>query len=1237
MSNPAADYPTAIHTATDTSVDSNLALGATVPKHTDVHGKVEQEIVAIETKIGTGSSPASSATTGQAIIKQADGTTKWATPAGGSGSGDMTKAVYDAAAVNEQLVGLTASQTLSNKTLTSPVVNSPTGIVKGDIGLSNVDNTSDATKNSASVTLTNKTLTTPVINGISTGTGVASSSTANTLGLRDANSVLYSSAAQQSYVTTATAGGTTVLSAASSSFYRYFTGTQNQTVTLPVVSTFTTGYSWYFVNLSTGQITIQSSGGNTVVVLASNTAALVTCILTSGTTAASWNSVYYSALVASGKSLSANNTITFAGTDGTTMTFPNTSATIARTDAANTFTGVQTMTSPVVNTGVSGSAIDTDSTMAANSDTILSTQKAVKTALATKPTAVLDIDGSLAANSDANVTSQKAAKTYADTKIPNTTVSAKGSLITATAASTPVELAVGTNGQTAIADSTQSTGLRYVSPGGDTSGTFDALTVPVLTPKRLGTLGAISHSWAAGSALSSTGTPQFEEQGNIGRLMGMMSITNENLEHMGIAGSYLSRNYSALGTLFAGWAGVYTYVYPSSAVNINDVATSIRSTPAVAESRAWAIVHGINDAAIYGLNTTATNFTQTTLAWSNALTAVISRLRAGALYSSSLNTSAAIVWDGTIAFGGSGSWSDNAAVGTNTGPAYKSNATNGGTVTITIPANFSGGTVAVSYLGQVSAWSKLITSNLNNTDVTSTLNNNATFVPDWPNAGNFVIQMSGSSEQMLVTAGQGTGAWTVTRGFNSTSKTTHTIGDEIFMVSAGQINFTGTASGASGSLNIASQGLGGAGLGRSNIALVKRFTMTAADAGQTIICSTASIITSDTYTQAQFDSWWIEASDPPPIAVMRLPQISYTIPYSGLSPTQWTTFNAATDTVVGLFDGAVKVADANTPFYNRSATLHANINSAVTSFDVDANNVTTFVATWKQGLNVTVDGEDMQLTASPSVVSGSRYTVTVATRGTINGTSAAAHNIGRYISDQSWMHTDNIHPNAYGHGVIAKAMFDAFASMTTLNTYQIAMANGNVTQDNRTPLLGIRDNTYMEFNNNIAMTVTTTFTKNKQWYWPFYVPQKCLMVGAAIVTGTTTAGTATAVRMGLYDVTSDRYFPGALIKEFGTGATTALTTVVEVACHQVIYPGWYFLGFVNQGTTAGTVHTVTNLGFTNHMPYHLVSAVPTGGSAATPFFSDTGSITGALASAAPQMDVGPCPVVWIHLRAKHYV
>jgi hypothetical protein len=45
--------------------------------------------------------------------------------------------------------------------------------------------------------------------------------------------------------------------------------------------------------------------------------------------------------------------MTMAGTDGTTMTFPSTTATIARTDAANTFTGHQTIEG-VTSTGATG-------------------------------------------------------------------------------------------------------------------------------------------------------------------------------------------------------------------------------------------------------------------------------------------------------------------------------------------------------------------------------------------------------------------------------------------------------------------------------------------------------------------------------------------------------------------------------------------------------------------------------------------------------------------------------------------------------------------------------------------------------------------------------------------------------------------------------------------------------------------------------------------------------------------
>lgn len=60
--------------------------------------------------------------------------------------------------------------------------------------------------------------------------------------------------------------------------------------------------------------------------------------------------------IAAGKTHSVNNSIALSGTDSTTMTFPGTSATIARTDAGQTFTGTQTVggllaTSPATGVG----------------------------------------------------------------------------------------------------------------------------------------------------------------------------------------------------------------------------------------------------------------------------------------------------------------------------------------------------------------------------------------------------------------------------------------------------------------------------------------------------------------------------------------------------------------------------------------------------------------------------------------------------------------------------------------------------------------------------------------------------------------------------------------------------------------------------------------------------------------------------------------------------------------------
>lgn len=111
---------------------------------------------------------------------------------------------------------------------------------------------------------------------------------------------------------------------------------------------------------TTGTLTVARGGTGTTTstgtgnVVLSTSPTLVTPVL-GVATATSVNKVAITApatsatlTIANGKTLTANHSLTLAGTDSTTMTFPSTSATIARTDAAQTFTGNQTFNGPVI-------------------------------------------------------------------------------------------------------------------------------------------------------------------------------------------------------------------------------------------------------------------------------------------------------------------------------------------------------------------------------------------------------------------------------------------------------------------------------------------------------------------------------------------------------------------------------------------------------------------------------------------------------------------------------------------------------------------------------------------------------------------------------------------------------------------------------------------------------------------------------------------------------------------------
>jgi hypothetical protein len=93
------------------------------------------------------------------------------------------------------------------------------------------------------------------------------------------------------YATTATAAGTTTLTLASLN-QQFFTGTTTQTIVLPVTSTLVLGLGYTITNRSTGVLTVQSSGLNAIINIPSQATVRFTCILTSGTTAASWSYLF---------------------------------------------------------------------------------------------------------------------------------------------------------------------------------------------------------------------------------------------------------------------------------------------------------------------------------------------------------------------------------------------------------------------------------------------------------------------------------------------------------------------------------------------------------------------------------------------------------------------------------------------------------------------------------------------------------------------------------------------------------------------------------------------------------------------------------------------------------------------------------------------------------------------------------------------------------------------------------
>jgi len=773
----------------------------------------------------------------------------------------------------------------------------------------------------------------------------------------------------------------------------------------------------------------------------------------------------------------------------------------------------------------------------------------------------------------------------------------------------------GTTGATG-AGSTGATGPAGATGAGSTgatgpSGATGAVGSGAAPITQIHSLTMMGHSWAAGV---NVGSEQVQnEVGITGRLAGMLGITAQNLLHLGQSGSYLTYGN---GPGNAGWGSIYQYVLPWSSTGDLESGETNVDVPISEQSGASVFLFGVNDV----IRDNVSWPTQGLNAWSNTLTASISRVQAGAFFGSS-TTSGSITWNGTIST--SGTWTTVASISQNSGPAYRYASANAASITVTLPTDFSGGTVVISMIGTSNGYTTLSGSM---TNVTTTMP--ITLATEFPSSGTYVAHIaaegSNSAEDVLVTAGQGTTSLTVTRGVNGTSASAHGSGAVLTIQSTYGVNWSTNGSNATitGTTTLAGQGFAG-----TPAPVAKRFVCTPADAGKTITATVTGVVSGDTGAQIIFDSWWIESAIPPPIAVCNVPRHNYGFFWAENDPVSVTPgHNSVTAAVVASFGSNVAVADLDAVWYARSGLLASNCTSGATSISITTNGAT-FPTT--SGFRIRLDGvngdEDMFVTGISGTVPNLTLTVT---RG-YNGTTAVAHNSGDWVADCSIMQTDDVHPNFLGAALAANVIYQTLNSITSVATQtQLALASGMpATQLQTIPHMPIVDNWYLY--TPTASSSAATPVNGTLYATPIYIPNTAIVT--SIGTEVTTGGSGNSVRLGIYLPDSTGGRPGSLLADFGTYSSAAVSFTAGITgLWKLLRPGWYWVSAVTQSGTAATLR------FGNNNTYQFMTAAQYSGAFGRVNVWTQSGVTSSLPTTwgSTWTTQVQFPIVWMQLRSQ---